>query len=74
MFGPIQYLLYEELFMFNRYKQEILGRINHLRSLIGHGSHRKWDVQQFFYCCLCILCRGNVCTEPLSSNDKGLHM
>jgi hypothetical protein len=36
--------------------------------LITHGPHRKWCVQQFFYCC--IRCRGSVFTEPLPSNDK----
>jgi hypothetical protein len=25
----------------------------------------------FFYCCVCIRCRGNVFTEQLPSNDKG---
>jgi hypothetical protein len=39
--------------------------------LIRHASHRKWSIQQFFYCCVCILCRGNVFTEPLSSNNGG---
>jgi hypothetical protein len=28
--------------------------------------------QQFFYCCVCIRYRGNVSTEPLPSNDKGI--
>jgi hypothetical protein len=27
-----------------------------------HGAHRKWRVQRFFYCCVCIRCRGNVFT------------
>jgi hypothetical protein len=35
--------------------------------LIRHGPHRKRCVQQFFYCCMCIRCRGNVFTEPLPS-------
>jgi hypothetical protein len=25
-----------------------------------------------FYCCMCIFYRGNVSTEPLSSNDRGI--
>jgi hypothetical protein len=29
--------------------------------------HRKYGVQQFFYCFVCIHCRGNVFTKPLSS-------
>jgi hypothetical protein len=40
----------------------------HIEYLIGHGPHRKHRVQQFFYCCVCIRCRGNVFTEPLPSN------
>jgi hypothetical protein len=39
-----------------------------------HGSHRKRRVQQFFFCCVCIHCRGNVFTEPLPSNDGGIHI
>jgi hypothetical protein len=42
-----------------------------LLSLIRHGPHRKRRVQQFFYCCICILCRGNVFTEPLPSKSRG---
>jgi hypothetical protein len=38
--------------------------------LTGHGQHRKRRVQQFFYCCVCIRCRGNVFTEPLPSNNR----
>jgi hypothetical protein len=29
-------------------------------------------VQQFFYCSVCIRYRGNVSTEPLPSNDRGI--
>jgi hypothetical protein len=53
-------------------KQEVLGRTNRLLSLIRHGPHWKRRVQQFFYCCVCIRYRGNVSTEPLPSNDKGI--
>jgi hypothetical protein len=28
----------------------------------------------FFYCCVCIRCRGDVHAEPLPSNDRGIHM
>jgi hypothetical protein len=38
--------------------------------LIRHGSHRKRRVQQFFYCCVCIHCHGNVFTETLPSNER----
>jgi hypothetical protein len=31
----------------------------------------KRHVLQFFYCRVCIRCRGNVFTESLPSNDKG---
>jgi hypothetical protein len=34
-------------------------------TFIRHWPHRKWQVQQFFNCCMCIPCRGNVFTEPL---------
>jgi hypothetical protein len=30
-------------------------------------------VKEFFYCCVCILCHGNVFTKPLPSNDRGIH-
>jgi hypothetical protein len=39
--------------------------------LIQHGPHRKRRVQQFFYCCLCIHCHGNIFTEPLFKKIKG---
>jgi hypothetical protein len=41
---------------------------------IWHVSHRKRRVQQFFYCCVRIRCRGNVFTQPLPSNGKGIHI
>jgi hypothetical protein len=40
---------------------------------IRHGPHRRRCVQQF-YCCVCIRCRGNFCTEPLPSNNRGIHI
>jgi hypothetical protein len=52
--------------------QEVLGRTNGLLSLIRHGPHWKRRFQQFFYCCVCIRYRGNVSTEPLPSNDRGI--
>jgi hypothetical protein len=42
--------------------------------LIRHEQHRKRRVQQFFYCCVYIRCRGNVFTEPLPSNDRRIHI
>jgi hypothetical protein len=54
-------------------KQEVLGRTNLLLSLIRHGPHWKRRVQQLFYCCVCIRYCGNVSTEPLPSNDGGMH-
>jgi hypothetical protein len=53
-------------------KQEVLGRTNRILSLIRHGPHWKWNVQQFFYCCVCIRYRGNVSIEPLPCNDRGI--
>jgi hypothetical protein len=42
--------------------------------LIRQGPHWKRFVQQFFYCCVCILYLGNVSTEPLPSNDKEIFL
>jgi hypothetical protein len=53
-------------------RQEVLGRTNLLTSLIRHGPYYKWRVQQFSYCCVRIRCRGNVSTELLPGNDKGI--
>jgi hypothetical protein len=53
-------------------KQDVLGGSNPLLSLIRHGPHSKRHVQQFFNCCVCIRYRGNVSTEPLPSNDRGI--
>jgi hypothetical protein len=53
-------------------KQDVLGRTNRLLSSVRHGPHWKRHVQQFFYCCACIRHRGNVSTEPLPSNDRGI--
>jgi hypothetical protein len=39
---------------------------------LPQGPHRKRSVQQFCCCCICILCRGNVFTEPLPRNDGRL--
>jgi hypothetical protein len=41
--------------------------------LIRHGPHKKRRVQQFC-CCVCIRCRGNVFTDPLPSNNTGIHI
>jgi hypothetical protein len=42
--------------------------------LIRHGPHRKRRVQQFFYCCVPVRCRGNNFNEPLPSNDIEMHV
>jgi hypothetical protein len=52
--------------------QDVLGRTNRLLSLTRRGPHWKRRVQQFLYCYVCIRYRGNVSTEPLPSNDKGI--
>jgi hypothetical protein len=39
--------------------------------LIWHRSHRKVCIQQFFYCCMCIYCCGNVSAQPLPTNNRG---
>jgi hypothetical protein len=38
----------------NMTEQEGLGRTNCLLPLTWHGPHRKWRIQQFFYCCVCV--------------------
>jgi hypothetical protein len=48
----------------------VLGRTNRLLPL----PRRKRRLQQFFYFCVCIRCRGNVFTQPLPSNDRGIHI
>jgi hypothetical protein len=53
-------------------KQEVLVRANRLLSLIRHEPHWKRRVQQFFYCCVSIRYRGNVSTERLPSNERGI--
>jgi hypothetical protein len=42
--------------------------------LIRHESHRKRRLEQFFCCCVCICCHGNVYSEPLPSNNRELHI
>jgi hypothetical protein len=63
---------YKILTYFPYFEQEVLGRTNLLLSLIRHGPHWKRRVQQFFHSCLCIRYRGNVSTEPMRSNDRGI--
>jgi hypothetical protein len=60
---------YKEWRMYRSKRQSanILGRIAYLL-LIRYGPHRKWRVQPFFYCCVCIRCRCNVFTEPSNRN------
>jgi hypothetical protein len=41
--------------------------------LITHGPDRKRRLGQFFYCCVSSLPRERV-TEPLPSNDRGIHI
>jgi hypothetical protein len=52
-------------------EQEVLGKTNRVLYLIWHGPHWKRCVQQFFYC-VCIRYRGNISTEPLPSNNRGI--
>jgi hypothetical protein len=46
----------------------VLERTSRLLSLMRHGPHWKRRV----CCCVSIRYRGNVSTEPLSSNDRGI--
>jgi hypothetical protein len=59
-----------KLFKLKKFWGEIIAYFPFIR----HGPHIKRRLQQFFYCCVCIRWRGNVSTEPLSSNDKGIHI
>jgi hypothetical protein len=43
----------------------------HMEYLIRHEPRRKQWVRQFFYCCVCIHCRGNVFIVLLLSNNRG---
>jgi hypothetical protein len=70
--GEVFYFGNEFLAYFPYLKQEVLGRTNRLLSLIRHGWHWKRRVEQLFYCCVCIRYRGNVSTDPLPSNDRGI--
>jgi hypothetical protein len=54
----------------NKFWEELIAYFPFIR----HGPHRKRRVRQFYYCCVCILCRGNVFTGPLPSNDRGIHI
>jgi hypothetical protein len=86
-FQSIYYALIEPTFVGWRHKtlqftctrgciiwQEVLGRTNRPFSLIRHRPHWKRRVQQFCYYCMRIRYRGNVSTEPLPSNDRGIHI
>jgi hypothetical protein len=42
--------------------------------LIRYGPQRKRHVQQFCHCCVFIRWRCSVLTEPLPSNDRGIHI
>jgi hypothetical protein len=42
--------------------------------LIQHRTHRKWRVQQFFYCWACIWCLAKEFTEPLPSTGRRIHI
>jgi hypothetical protein len=52
--------------------QDVLGITNRLLSLIRRRPHWKRRVQKLFCCCVCIHYHGNVSTEPLPSNDRGI--
>jgi hypothetical protein len=43
----------------------------YLAAIRGHTDRSTVTrVQQFFYCCVCIHCRGNIFAEPLPSNER----
>jgi hypothetical protein len=54
----------DRIFSSNKFWEELTAYL----LLIRHRPHRKRFVQQLFYCCMCIRCRGNFSTEPLPSN------
>jgi hypothetical protein len=49
-----------------------LATMGYTLSLIRNVPHWKRRVQELFYCCVCIRYRGNVSTEPLPRNDRGI--
>jgi hypothetical protein len=56
------------LFWNTKFCEELIAYFPFIR----HGPHRKRRFQEFFFRCVCIRCRGNVFTEPLRSNGKGV--
>jgi hypothetical protein len=54
----------------NKFWEELIAYF----PLIRHKPHRKGRVQQFIYRWVFIRCGGNVFTEPLPSNDRGMHI
>jgi hypothetical protein len=55
-------------------KQKVLGRTNRQFSFDMTRTALKTTHQKFLYCCVCIRCIGNVFTELLYGNDKGIHI
>jgi hypothetical protein len=55
-------------------EQEILGRTKRLLSFDTPRAAYKTTRPAVLLFYVYILCRGNVYTEPLSSNERGLHI
>jgi hypothetical protein len=56
-------------YSYNNYRvQEVLGRINRLRSLLHRESIENATTNNSIVACIC--CRGNVFTKPLLSNER----
>jgi hypothetical protein len=54
-------------------KKKFWKEVTYFR-FIRHGPHRQRLIKQFLYYCVCIRCVGNVFTEPLPGNDKGIRI
>jgi hypothetical protein len=54
----------------NKFYEELIAYV----PLIRRGSYIKRRVQRFFYCCICIRCRGKFYAEPLPSNGRGIYI
>jgi hypothetical protein len=63
-------LRYHQL-LYKKFWEELPNFLSlHIQCFIRHRPHKKHRVQQLFYCCVCIRCRGNVFIEPLPSNGR----
>jgi hypothetical protein len=60
--------LSSRIVLINKFWEELICYL----PLIRRGSHRKRRIQQSFYCCVCIRCRGKIFNQPLPRNSRGI--